>query len=57
MFTYGKRVRVSDDNLLSRKINGAVPTNDLDEFIKVTEVLFGVRAEVEESQITLKTIN
>jgi ferric-dicitrate binding protein FerR (iron transport regulator) len=54
-FTYGKRVKVTDESLLSRKINGAIPTNNLDEFIKVTELLFGVHAEIEESQILFKS--
>ncbi|MBK8505328.1 MAG: DUF4974 domain-containing protein [Saprospiraceae bacterium] len=56
-FTYGKGVKVVDEDLLSRKISGAIPTNNLDEFIKVAELLFGVHAEVEESQIFLKTTN
>jgi len=50
-FAYGKTVKVADEDLLSRKINGAIPTNNLAEFIKVTELLFGVHAKVEESLI------
>lgn len=52
--TYGKQVKLKNQALLSRKISGAIPTDDLDEFVKVTEILFGVKAAKEQDQIVFE---
>ncbi len=52
--TYGKEVRVMDTKLLQNHINGALPTDDLNEFIRMTELLFNVNASIEKNKIILK---
>lgn len=49
--TYGKRVRVDDQILLTRRINGAIPTDDLEEFINVAELLFGVEVRLQNDEL------
>ncbi len=52
--SYGKEVLVIDSTLLDRRINGALPTSDLSEFVKMTELLFNVKANIEKNRIILK---
>lgn len=52
--SYGKEVMVIDSTLLDRRINGALPTSDLSEFVKMTELLFNVKANIEKNRIILK---
>jgi transmembrane sensor len=52
--TYGKEVRIIDTTILQKRINGALPIDDLNEFIKMTELLFNVKAHIEKNKIILK---
>ncbi|MCB0669564.1 MAG: FecR domain-containing protein, partial [Saprospiraceae bacterium] len=52
--TYGKQVELKDKSLLSRRISGAIPTDDLSEFIKVTELLFGLKSKIKRDQIVFE---
>lgn len=49
--TYGKKVHLYDQTLLAKRINGAIPTNNLGEFIKVVELLFGVKVSFQDDAI------
>lgn len=52
--TYGIPVRVADSTLLRKKINGALPTDNLDEFLNMVEALFGVEAKKKEEHIEVR---
>lgn len=42
--TYGMNVRITDSLLLEKTIRGALPTDNLNEFLTMVETLFGVEA-------------
>ncbi|MCB0628527.1 MAG: FecR domain-containing protein [Saprospiraceae bacterium] len=52
--TYGIPVKLSDPALLKKKIKGALPTDNLEEFLKMAEILFGVQAKKQDDHIEIK---
>lgn len=52
--TYGMPVRLADSAMLTKEINGALPTDNLDEFLRMVETLFDVKANKMEAHIEIK---
>lgn len=52
--TYGLEVRITDTLLLQKTIRGALPTDDLDEFLHMVETLFNVKAIRSGNLVTLE---
>ncbi|MCB0607854.1 MAG: FecR domain-containing protein [Lewinellaceae bacterium] len=52
--TYGLKVNISGSLLLEKTIRGAVPTDNLDEFLEMVETLFEVDATLSGNEILLE---
>lgn len=52
--TYGLVVTVEENELLDKTISGAFPTDNLDEFLKTAEVLFGLKVTKNGNEIFLE---
>jgi ferric-dicitrate binding protein FerR (iron transport regulator) len=51
--TYGLPVKVNDAALLNKELRGALSTENLEEFLKMVETLFGVQAIRKENHVVI----